>query len=252
MEKGQKLALKLLHFSDLHLTDSDAPIYGVKPLENFKSLLQQALKHHNDANLIILSGDISQDGTKEGYGLLKNELAGLDERVVLTLGNHDKRENFLEVFNGRKLDYFLDYNNLRLIVLDTSCGEKNAGLIKEEVLAKLLSWLDTDLRVIITMHHNPFLSDIPSIDSENLLNEAELLDIIKKSGKRVHFITGHLHRNIFGFTDYFSYSCVKATSSQLAIYEVDSRYTRENTRPGFAILLVDADGIKVHFQDLIS
>lgn len=50
--------IRILHISDIHLTDQGISIWGVNTMEHFHRLVG-SIKTHSDIDAIIISGDLS-------------------------------------------------------------------------------------------------------------------------------------------------------------------------------------------------
>ena len=92
--------MKIIHLSDPHIyTDK---IHGIDPVSRFKKALDHILKNHNDADLFVITGDITDLGDKESYQLFIKIIqdANLPEQLdpKLIIGNHDNREEFKKNF----------------------------------------------------------------------------------------------------------------------------------------------------------
>jgi Icc protein len=68
------MAMKLLHLSDIHLTAPGSTIGGRDPRANFERALAHALKDHHDAELMVITGDLSDWGDLADYQWLKQRL----------------------------------------------------------------------------------------------------------------------------------------------------------------------------------
>jgi 3',5'-cyclic AMP phosphodiesterase CpdA len=87
----------IAHLSDLHLTASDnqgrrnARIFGYKKDANeaFRNIIKS--QPIRDANLIIITGDVTNRGDIESWEFFWKEIkiAGLSDRVIVVPGNHD-------------------------------------------------------------------------------------------------------------------------------------------------------------------
>lgn len=79
--------MRLLHLSDLHLCSSpDAVIYGVNPYDNLMRAIRK-IQNISDIDLCVITGDISNDGSKESYELADQSLSPLPFPVYVTNGN---------------------------------------------------------------------------------------------------------------------------------------------------------------------
>jgi len=196
------MEVKFIHMSDTHLFAknyvSEGKEYNANDL--FEASIDKIIQKHNDAQFLLISGDLVDDGSVESYEHFKNIIENKwDKPVYLCLGNHDNRENFNKVFLNSDTDKPYCYSQILpggeacLITLDTGRFNRRMGNIDDEQLSWLKSELGkTTLPIILMLHHPPFMG----IDLEKfkfqLNNSAELYDIIKVSNIAA-VCAGHLH-----------------------------------------------------------
>src|SRR5690606_15133449 len=95
--------LRILHLSDTHFSGDGGRHYGVVDTVEH---LRRALGHvgHLLFDLVVVSGDVSEDGTEESYRSVKEHLTPWAQargaRVVFAMGNHDRRDAFRAVLGG--------------------------------------------------------------------------------------------------------------------------------------------------------
>jgi DNA repair exonuclease SbcCD nuclease subunit len=87
--------IRILHISDIHLTDQGISIWGVNTMEHFHRLVG-SIKTHSDIDAIIISGDLSNDGSKWSYEYADNVFSQLGIPTYVCMGNHD---NFVSLNN---------------------------------------------------------------------------------------------------------------------------------------------------------
>ena len=81
--------MKIAHLSDLHICSApDAIIYGVNPYEHLRRAVS-VLKERHDIDLGIITGDISNNGSKRSYEIADEVLSGVDFPIFVLNGNHD-------------------------------------------------------------------------------------------------------------------------------------------------------------------
>ena len=102
---------KLLVISDPHICEPGETIIGLDPNTRFEQVLGAATTAHPDATAVILLGDLTHNGLATEYEVLHRILEKKSIPVIPMLGNHDRREAFLEVFTSTKTDEngFLQY-----------------------------------------------------------------------------------------------------------------------------------------------
>ena len=59
--------MKLIHMSDIHLTAPGNTIGGRDPRHNFERALGHVLVDHSDAELMVITGDLSDWGDRADY-----------------------------------------------------------------------------------------------------------------------------------------------------------------------------------------
>ena len=92
--------MKLVHMSDIHLTAPGKTIGGRDPRLNFERALTDILKCHHDAELLVITGDLSDWGDRDDYEWLKARLDQFPVPVRLCIGNHDRRATLPERLSG--------------------------------------------------------------------------------------------------------------------------------------------------------
>ncbi|MBX2806723.1 MAG: phosphodiesterase [Hyphomicrobiales bacterium] len=197
--------MKLLHFTDIHLTTPGQTICGRDPNANFERALDHALTDHSDAELLVITGDLSDWGDREDYARLKERLSRLPVPAALCIGNHDDRPTFLEVFpdyadaNGFA-QTARDVSAGRCLFLDTWGPKTHAGHFCEQRRAWLESQLSaSDRPVLIFMHHNPIPTHLGALDQIRLLDDAAFRRIISANADKIrHIFHGHCHLAMTG------------------------------------------------------
>lgn len=208
-------SLRILHLTDAHLFGDDSRHYD---RVDTREHLTRALEHvdHLRFDLVVCSGDVSEDGTAESYRWLRETLGTWARergaRVVYAMGNHDRRETFREVLGGgqpdareqvmagtdeaRPVASAATVDGWRTIVLDSSIPQRGYGSIEPEQLGFLRSQLATPAPngTVLVIHH-------PPIDAQTELLQAlaldaddtrALLDALRGSDVRV-VLSGHYH-----------------------------------------------------------
>lgn len=205
--EGQKLHVAFL--SDTHIPTDKKNVYrDFYPYKNLQKTVPQVLSANPQAT--IISGDLARlEGLTGDYENLKYLLHPLSEimPVVLSLGNHDDRDNFESVFahpGGNKQDVkgkhiiILEQGPVRIIVLDSLLYvNKVAGLLGKAQRAWLESYLEAcdERPTLLVQHHTPGDTD------DSLLDFDRLFSIIKNKKKVKALFYGHSHKYQFGEQD---------------------------------------------------
>lgn len=189
-------ALRILHLSDTHLFGDATLHYGlVDTLAATRRVLQCAGRMR-EVDVVVASGDLSDDGSAESYALLRDEIEPwATERgavVVYAMGNHDDRFAFEAVLGARIR--VLDVRGFRLISLDTSVPGAGYGAVD----ADTLEWLAGELAApaehgtVVIVHHPPVPASTALLAALELQDAGELLGVCAGGDVRA-ILSGHYH-----------------------------------------------------------
>lgn len=194
--------LKFIVISDIHIVPQNELCNGIDTFERFDLAIDSINSDHPDADFCILAGDLADKGQIESYLRFNEVRSKLKIPLYITIGNHDNRDNFKQVFNDEYSDEngfiqnVINIKNQKIIILDTS----DANLVGEGKLCKKrLVWLekkikqDTEIPTIIIMHHHVSKIQSPYIDFIALENPKDFYKILKLHSNIRHIIAGHVH-----------------------------------------------------------
>jgi Icc protein len=249
--------LKILQVSDIHLAMPGEVLFGSDPLARLEACIADINRNHADADLVVFSGDLANDGQPEAYAALKERLATLVPPYRLMMGNHDDRANFLAAFpeisaDGGFVQASVDIKGTRLILLDTL----ETGLVEGRLGGGRLEWLDEKLAeaegrpALVFTHHPPVDIHMPALDNCRLMDSEPLLGLLQKHGNVRHIFAGHVHRPVFGSWHGIPFSALRGTNHQSAPVFA-GKHGVNLEPPAYAIILVGDDSVVVHFHDFL-
>jgi 3',5'-cyclic-AMP phosphodiesterase len=191
----------LLQISDTHLgAEWDRP---ETPDDCLRAALAAigALRQAPDA--LVISGDLTQDGTPEQYARVRELLAPLGLQAHVLPGNHDARGPLREAFGlpgtgTEHASHVAELGPLRLVCLDSTIPGGEGGALDEGRLGWLEEALAADrgTPTVIAMHHPPLLTDAPAFEAIGLAPEARegLAEVIARHPQVARIVAGHVHR----------------------------------------------------------
>ncbi len=245
---------RLLHISDLHLGDHFLPTVG-KALRKFAE--------QSNLDVIVASGDFTQDATENEFQLAKQYLDSLpDVPTIVTPGNHDvpPRWQFRDLFQPfrlykqyihPKLNYHVEVGPFLVVSLNsTTCfGSLLNGRLTQRQLdycSKVFANTSSDLYRVVVLHHQ--LVPAPSLKREVVAGNAKEA-ISQLSAHQVDLILGgHKHRSYVGHSlDFY-----KDHGGEHGIVLVQSGTTtsrrgrgREREKNSFNVIETTPDNIEV-------
>ncbi|MGN6327097.1 metallophosphoesterase [Pseudolysinimonas sp.] len=188
--------LRILHLSDTHLFGDGTRHYGVVDTTEALDRVLERAAEVDRLDLVVCSGDLSDDGSPASYRLLRDRIEAFAEvrgaAVAYAMGNHDGRAGFEEVLGSRV--GVLDVRGVRVIRLDTSVPGFGSGRLEADQLA----WLREQLTepaphgTIVVVHHPPTPASSALLAALELRDPRALLDACGTGDVRL-ILGGHYH-----------------------------------------------------------
>jgi 3',5'-cyclic-AMP phosphodiesterase len=207
---------RILHLSDPHVTRTGLDEDGVDAIAALERILYDT-RHVPGLDLVVVSGDIADDGSAEGYtAVLRRVGQFAAERGVphvYCTGNHDVRETFAAVLGsghlspagrdvgrlapgaGDRRAAVSEVSGLRVVTLDSLVPGAVHGRVDEGELDWLRSVLAEPAPAgsVVVVHHAPVaLESSPPMGSINLQNGRQLGDAVAGTDVRA-VLCGHFH-----------------------------------------------------------
>ncbi len=192
--------------SDTHVAGDPEEAYrGFTPYQNLQKVIPEVLAVAPEG--VIINGDVARlSGEKSDYQQVQQLLSPLAQKlpVHMTLGNHDDRANFSEVFSGSTTlvedhhVHVIEAPPVRMILLDSLLYvNKVVGLLGKMQRSWLEMFLDSaaPMTTLIFVHHT--LGD----DDSDLQDVDRLFDIIRPHPSVKAVLYGHSHEYQYGQRD---------------------------------------------------
>ena len=205
----------ILQITDTHIVAEGKLVSGqletAAPLTRLVDRIASIRHQIGPIDAVIVSGDLSDDGSEESYARFKRLLAPLDLPTFVIPGNHDIREPLRRAFASDlpvagPLNWVRKEGDIHLIGLDTLVEGHGHGTLSPETLAFLgdaLARADGSA-VLLALHHPPFASGINFMDAIGLTNAQQLRDAVAGYKGELRMVCGHIHsmmvHNVGGHT----------------------------------------------------
>lgn len=208
--------MKLLHISDLHYLVQYQKGPGLSsyqsifphmpsPLRQLDRCLRQMGESERDALAgVLISGDLTENGTAADYERLRRELEDRFPRIpiIVTPGNHDNRREFYQGWLGQcgnddPYCRLVRIGPLSVLSLDNSSPEHPNG----EISASLCCWIqdaaeEEKNRTILLMTHHHLLSQQAAFPACCL--DSAFSEVLSKHPVAM-ILCGHTHQLYRGF-----------------------------------------------------
>lgn len=234
-------------------------------LRRFRATLARLLAGPNRPDLLVVSGDITDNGDIESFEDAAALLEGCPFPVWPMVGNHDSREGLFRAFpqvrgEGGFVHYSLEAGGLRVLLLDTLEPGRHGGAFcgarAQWLAGELAAYPDTP--TLIFMHHPPVVSGIdwmdPAADEDWI---ARFGAVVAGQDQIVAIHCGHLHRPI---TTTFRGIPLSVTGSVAPLVAMDLRPVDLNhpdgrdlittEPPSYALHRWDGENLTSHYEDV--
>lgn len=194
----------IAQISDLHLSKHD-----LTTRDKFLVVLELALQHQ--PNLLLLTGDLVNDGEADLYDWLFARLNDTHLPFLCMAGNHDvtqeighglpfNERTFLPIcaderlVDNHRLLITLPDATWQILTVNTAVGGQAYGNISPDGLAFLSHHLSDPLPTLIALHHHPLPVGSAWMDKLMLQNADAFWHIVQPHPQVRAVLSGHVHQ----------------------------------------------------------
>ena len=231
--------LSILQVTDLHiLPHSDDLFLGINTEHYFDNVLNLAFSREPKIDLILLTGDLAQDPTADSYQRILNRIESTQTPCICLPGNHDNFQLMQRIFNTEWVSCQKQnlFENWQIINLNSQIINETGGHLPNEELRLLEKFLNEqpDLNTLIAVHHHCISTQSTWLDTMQITNSAEFLDIIKQFPKVKIVTTGHIHQEMNVINDGVLILGTPSTCFQFKPKNHD--FSLDTTMPGYRVI----------------
>lgn len=252
---------KFVVISDLHIVPRGALSLGIDTAARLERAIDHVNEHHSDADFCVFAGDLTDDGDRPSYERLSRKLAHLAMPFYLTLGNHDDRDTFLDVFGiglaapTGCVDDIIDAHGHRIIILDSLEDGTDQGVLRPSQLL----WLEQrlaearDRPVIVVIHHSICELGVPT-DSICLREPGPFLAALRAHGDVRQVISGHVHMPSSGICEGIPFTTIAGNHFSLfpKLGGAEIEMPRLDGPGQIGVVLVWPDRVVVHQENFFD
>ena len=192
--------LKVLQLTDPHLmAREDGALLGVNTRESLSAVIEEALRSHGQPDLILATGDISQDASVASYHYFGQKLEAFQCPSAWIAGNHDDSATMYAVadeFDARRRQFVL--GGWHFVMLDSSVHGKVHGELSADELAFLDQTLSehSGLPAMVCLHHHPVDIGSDWMNQIGLINREAFWQVIDRHTSVRGVLWGHIHQEL--------------------------------------------------------
>ena len=232
--------LHLIHFSDTHLgPSSEFSLLGVNPYKRTMQMLEAIDELDFVPDLIVHTGDVTDDPSTEAYQIAKEAFASIDCPLYFATGNHDDASLIKQnlpmsphtplVGDEDRHAYYWDMGHMRFYCLDAKVPEAEGphGEIPRNQLDALRDDISSHSHpYAVFLHFPPFRLGSEWMDEKLILtNGPDLHEILIESSPDRYRVRGvffgHTHRSIQLYREGILYSGIASPAFQFSMTPQD-------------------------------
>jgi len=188
--------LNIAQISDCHLfADIRSQHCGANVYQNLIDTLEH-LKHHQELDLIIFTGDLTQDHSDDSYQRFVEavQTCQIDLPFYYLPGNHDDVAKLDEYLVGQPFIDDKTFNNKHWqVILLNSKSDNPSGYVSNSDWQWLQQIIDVNKHQLLMMHHHPI--DVGYfIDRHGLTQKNEFWHNLKEYPSIKAIACGHVHQ----------------------------------------------------------
>lgn len=242
-DPSRSRTIHVLQLTDPHLMASaDGALLGINTRESLDAVIATAKAEPVQPDLILVTGDLAQDGSVEAYQVLADKLKQFDCPSYWLAGNHDNAGVLATVAGPVSGQKQIVLNHWQVLLLDSSVKGDVAGWLADDELAFLEQSLREypELPALVALHHHPVDIESGWMDAIGLKNREAFWAVIDRHPQVKTVLWGHVHQTL---DQQRGGVRLLATPSTCIQFEVGSdAFSVEETAPGYRWLTLSPAG----------
>ena len=238
------MTVTVLQITDTHIHDQqDVSFKNTRPDFSLQKIIQHVKKNLSNIDYLVVTGDLTHDGTDAACIRLRNLLKQFACPVYVTLGNHDSTD----IIQRHLLDVHIsmpdkiETNYWQLLFADSHIENQPAGLITDHSLEKLSQQLQQcDKPALLFTHHPPVNINCAWLDKIGMKNGEQVLQQLSIY-KNLHALAfGHIHQI---WHSQYQHIDILGTPSSCVQFKADSdEFALEDDLPGYRVFHLHDNG----------
>ncbi|MDX2273631.1 MAG: 3',5'-cyclic-AMP phosphodiesterase [Cyanobacteriota bacterium] len=239
--------LHIIQITDLHLfAKPHKDLLGVVTEKSFQAVLSTVASLWPLPEVMLLTGDLSQDGSIASYSRLKMFLKDLPIDIYWLAGNHDRLSAMQSELSGNQVypDKVFCRQGWVFLLLNSLVPGKDSGYLTKETLKDLHKNLqqaaDQGQHVLLSLHHPPFPVQSEWLDGSTLQNPEDLFEVLDQFDHVRVVLFGHVHQELHHARGGVEYFACPSTCIQFKPYSQD--FHLDEVPPAFREIWLYPDG----------
>lgn len=230
--------IRILQITDSHLGgDEDEALLGLCTAESLEHVLSRARKDADRFDLVLSSGDISNDGTPESYDrfirAVRNSVPNTP--IAWLEGNHDDPASMRAITSAPPLTNYVKMGDWRLILLNSRIPFEEGGELSQRELDRLANLLENDPTspTMIFLHHQVVPVGCAWLDQYVVTNAEDFFAITDRFDNIKAISWGHVHQEFYSVRN--GVDLIATPSTCVQFEPLSDGFSVDTAMPGYRI-----------------
>lgn len=237
--------IQLVQLTDCHiLRNPEDELKGLNTRDSFSRVLTSVREPTRSWDLLLATGDLSQDESAESYAYLAAQFTSLDCPIAWVPGNHDDPDVMGRSFQGENI---LNARQIllgkwQIILLDSSIRGEVHGRVSEVELEFMRHALESQPQrhALICLHHPAIPCGSAWLDQKSLLDAELFRNAVCHYDQVRAVLWGHVHQEAHFRRDNIDWMSTPSTCTQFKPDSFD--FALDSLPPGYRSLSLKPDG----------
>jgi Icc protein len=238
--------VEVVQITDTHLCQqAGGTLLGMDTDHSLQAVLAQIQRLHGNTELLLTTGDLSDQGAPESYQRLVQYLSPLALPVFGLPGNHDELQYMQAVSDGQfQVQPEIQIGNWQILMLDSQVAGEAGGHLGaaqlESLQVKLERAAQQGLFTLVCLHHHPISIDCKWLDEQRVTDADDLFAVLDSCPGVRGVLWGHVHQEIDQQRGDMRLMATPSTCVQF--YPGSDSFRVDDKPPGYRWLQLHSDG----------
>lgn len=217
---------------------------GMDTDHSLTAVLDKVVGECPHIDIVLATGDLSDQGAREAYDRLEAKLAPLPGEKYWLQGNHDDRAQMEAATGPGRLCGEIEVGAWQIIMLDSQIPGEVGGRLGAVELARLAKALQLgesrSLHSLICLHHQPVPIGCAWLDEQIVADAAAFWELVEQFTGVRGVLWGHVHQQID--TRRGDIALMSSPSTCVQFKPRSESFRVDNQSPGYRQLDLATDG----------
>jgi len=245
LQRTDPAIVSLVQITDCHiLAHARDCLKGMNTRASFEAVCRAAMEDNTDLDLILATGDLSQDASPASYQYLAQKFNELQLPLFWLPGNHDDSNAMREHLRGERISAAKQVliGNWLIVLLDSTIKGESGGNLSPRQIDFLEASLQMhpDRHALVCLHHQALPAGSEWIDGLGLQQPQPLINSIQSHDNVRAVLWGHVHQQAHHHRDGIEWMSTPSTCVQ---FKPGSKtFTLDDLPPGYRRINLNPDG----------